>query len=186
MPILPREPDIFPSDILESDDYGQDLGRAWWVVYTLSRREKDLMRRLAALEIPFYCPLIARKNRSPSGRVRTSYVPLFPGYVFLCATNEERQTALTTNCISRTIPVTDYETLVHDLRQIRRLIDADTPLSPESRIQPGAFVRVKNGPMTGIEGVVLKRHNGDRLLVSVRFLQQGASVALEDYQVEEI
>jgi transcriptional antiterminator RfaH len=82
--------------------------------------------------------------------------------------------------------VVDHETLVHDLQQIRRLIESDTPLSPESRIQPGALVRVKNGPMAGIEGVVLKRHNGDRLLVSVRFLQQGASVALEDYQVEEI
>ena len=42
------------------------------------------------------------------------------------------------------------------------------------------------GPVHTLDGVVLKRHNGDRLLVSVRFLQQGASVALEDYQVEEI
>ena len=186
MPILPKEPDIYPSDFLESDDFGVDSGRQWWVYYTLSRREKDLMRRLTALEIPFYCPMISRKTRSPSGRVRTSYVPLFSGYVFSCATNEERQTALTTNCISRTLLVTDYEFLVHDLRQIRQLIVADTPLSPEARIQAGATVRVKNGPMTGIEGVVLKRHNGDRLLVSVRFLQQGASVSLADFQVEEV
>ena len=186
MPILPRETDIFPHDFLECEDFAQGTDQQWWVLYTLSRREKDLMRRLVSMEVPFYCPLIARKNRSPSGRVRTSYVPLFPGYVFCYATAEQRQQALTTNCISRTLTVVDHDTLVHDLQQIRRLIESDTPLSPESRIQPGALVRVKNGPMTGIEGVVLKRHNGDRLLVSVRFLQQGASVALEDYQVEEI
>ncbi len=186
MPILPREPDIFPANFLGSDDFGEDLDRQWWVYYTLSRREKDLMRRLTALEVPFYCPLISRKNRSPSGRVRTSYVPLFSGYVFSCATPEERQTALTTNCISRTIAVADPEFLVQDLRQVRQLIEAEAPLSPESRIQPGAMVRVKNGPMAGIEGVVLKRRGGDRLVVSVRFLQQGASVLLGDYQVEEI
>ncbi len=172
MPILPRETDLFPNGFLDIEDVDQTAESRWWVLYTLSRREKELMRRLIGMEVPFYCPLIARKNRSPSGRVRTSHVPLFPGYVFCWATPEQRQLALTTNCISRTLPVVDHETLVHDLRQIRRLIESDTPLSPESRIQPGALVRVKNGPMMGIEGVVLKRRNGDRLLVSVQFLQQ--------------
>ena len=109
MPILPRETDVFPHDFLEYADFAQGTGHQWWVLYTLSRREKDLMRRLVSMEVPFYCPLIARKNRSPSGRVRTSYVPLFPGYVFSYATAEQRQQALTTNCISRTLPVVDHD-----------------------------------------------------------------------------
>lgn len=198
MPILPRETEIFPPHLLDEDvasaaipismEAHDDGGEAhqWWVLYTLSRREKDLMRRLVGLEVPFYCPLIERKKRSPSGRVRSSFLPLFPGYVFLRGGDEQRQRALTTNCISQTIKVIDMDEFVADLRQIHRLIQSDTPLSPESRIQPGARVRVKNGPFIGLEGTVLKRHSGDRLLVAVEFLQQGASVALDDFQVESL
>ena len=84
------------------------------------------------------------------------------------------------------LPVPDTEQLVHDLRQIRKLIATDAPLTPESRISPGARVRIKSGSMAGLEGVVVKRQGRDWLMVSVTFLQQGASVKLEDYQLEEI
>jgi transcriptional antiterminator RfaH len=185
MPILPRETDLFPKNLLDAE-IDTCVDAFWWAFYTLSRREKELMRRLLALEIPFYCPLVPKRNRSPSGRVRTSYVPLFTGYVFCRGSNEQRQHALTTNCISRSLPVTNADTLVRDLQQIQRLISSNTPLTPESRIQTGTLVRIKNGLLKGLEGVVLKRHSGDRLLVAVEFLQQGASVALDDFQVEEI
>ena len=39
----------------------------WVAFYTLSRREKDLMRKLEASGIPFYAPLIRRRMRSPAG-----------------------------------------------------------------------------------------------------------------------
>ncbi len=71
-------------------------------MYTLVRREKDLMRRLRALEIPFYSPLVHKRTRSPGGRVRESYVPLFASYVFLHGNQQQRHQALSTNCISRT------------------------------------------------------------------------------------
>ena len=35
-----------------------------------------------------------------------------------------------------------------------------------------------------MEGVVIKRRGQDQLLVAVKFLQQGASVAIEDFLVE--
>jgi transcriptional antiterminator RfaH len=181
MPILPREIDLHPPDILES---AADL--PWLATYTLSRREKELMRQLRQLDIGFYCPLIPKRNRSPSGRIRVSHVPLFAGYVFVQADDEQRQLALTTNCISRTIPVSESEQLLADLQQIQKLIALDTPLAPESRIKAGQRVRVKSGLLAGVEGTVTKRHSGDRLLVVVGFLQQGASVALDDFQVEPI
>ena len=185
MPILPREPELYPADLFTAQ---ADLppGSEWWAIYTLSRREKDLMRRLRTLELPFYCPLIAKKTKSPSGRVRKSYVPLFSGYVFAQANSEERVQMLQTNCISRTLQVEDPTALMDDLRQIHQLIEADVPLTVESRIQPGQAVRVISGPFQGLEGVVLQRRGVERLLVAVQFLQQGASVAIEDFQVERI
>jgi len=76
--------------------------------------------------------------------------------------------------------------LVCDLRQIHRLVQAGKPLTPESKLEPGMPVRIRSGPLTGTEGVVVKRRGGDRLLVAVRFLQQGASIQLEDFEVERM
>ena len=51
MPILKRENDIFPHDLLDNEDLLTDESLVWWSIYTLSRREKELMRRLAGLDI---------------------------------------------------------------------------------------------------------------------------------------
>lgn len=152
----------------------------------MARREKELMRRLRALNIAYYSPLVHKRARSPGGRVRESYIPLFPSYVFLCGDETQRQQALTTQCISRTLAVPDTGRLVHDLRQIQRLIELDAPLTVEARIEPGRRVRVRSGSMAGLEGTVVKRRGKDWLVVVVEFLQQGASVLLEDFQVEPL
>jgi len=183
MPILACEPDVFPEDLL--DDFDRTgCGNSWWALYTMSRREKDLMRRLHAAEIAFYAPLIKNRKRSPGGRLRTTYTPLFPGYVFLHGDDSQRREALATNCVSRCLHVTDGQKLVDDLRQIRRLIDADAPLTSEACLEPGHRIRVCCGPLRGVEGIVVKRHGQRRLLVAVKFLQQGASVQIEDCAVE--
>jgi transcriptional antiterminator RfaH len=186
MPVLAQQPDIYPSDLLDQpvDLVGSD--QAWWAIYTIARREKVLMDRLLRVGIPFYSPLVKQKSRSPSGRRLVSWLPLFPSYVFLYGNEEQRYQALKSNCISRTMPVVDSAQLVQDLRQIRRLIAADAPLTRESRFQPGARVRVRSGSLAGLEGVVIKRRGQDQLLVAVKFLQQGASVAIEDFLVELI
>ena len=120
--------------------------------------------------------LLSGANSLPRGGFRKSFVPLFGSYVFMCGGEEQRYRAMTTNCVSRCLVVPDSGRLVEDLRQIRRLIQADVPLTPESRIQPGTRVRVRSGSLLGVEGVVVRRQNKERLLVAVRFLQQGASL----------
>ena len=152
----------------------------------MARREKELMRRLRALEVPFYSPLVSQRSRSPSGRARQSFLPLFPGYVFVCGDESARQTALTTNCVSRWLPVPDCAALVRDLQQIKRMIACEVALTPESRLEAGRRVRVRSGAMQGLEGVVVRRRGKEWLLVAVEFLQQGVSVLLEDFQVEAI
>lgn len=185
MPILPAEPDMFPEELL-NPDVEESVGQEWFALYTLSRREKELMRRLRALGVPHYGPQIKKKSRSPSGRVRESYMPLFAGYVFLRGTQQHRLQALTTNCVARCIEVRDGARLERDLRQIRQLIATDAPLTPESRLEPGQRVRVRSGSMMGLEGQVVRRRGRDWLVVAVEFLQQGASVLLEDFQVEPL
>lgn len=186
MPILAQETDIYPDDLLSPDGLAEGGQAQWWAVYTRSRQEKQLMRSLIASEIPCYCPIIPNRFRSPAGRFRTSYLPLFTNYVFMFADGYSRYQALKTNLIIKTIEVTDSFELTQDLRQIQRIIKSGLPLSVETRLQPGCKVRIKSGPLSHVEGVVLKRSGADFLFVSVNFLQQGALVKLEDYEVEPL
>lgn len=187
MPILASEPDLFPDDLLDrlhvSSSDGSDR---WWALYTLSRREKKLMRQLRSLEIAHYSPLVGRRHRSPAGRVRVSYEPLFANYVFMHGSEHQRHAALGTNSIARWFVVPDPGELTRDLRQVRQLIQTGRPLTVEARLQTGDLVRVRQGAFAGFEGVVLRRKNETRLLVAVNFLQRGASVLLDDCQLEPL
>ncbi|GIW94957.1 MAG: antitermination factor NusG [Pirellulaceae bacterium] len=186
MPILAKEIDCYPEDLFEWQNLGCETDRIWWALYTMARHEKELMRKLVPLGIPFYGPVIPKRTRSPGGRVRESHVPLFPGYVFIYGDHSQRYDALTTNCVSRYLPVADGVQLTEQLRQFRRLIEMGVPLTPEERLQPGDLVRVRRGRLAGIEGVVVRREGRTRLLVAVDFLRRGATLVLEDCDFEVI
>ncbi len=184
MPILEKEPSVFPDDLLELDS-AQENGRQWWAVYTKARQEKSLARDLLGFKIPFYLPLVSKKLLVRNRRVH-SHVPIFGGYVFLYGSEEERVRSLRTNRISRILPVPDQIQLRHDLQQVWRLIESNAPLTVESRLAPGRRVRIRAGAMAGLEGTVIARRREVRLLIAVTFLQQGVSVEIDDFLCEPL
>jgi transcriptional antiterminator RfaH len=184
VPILKEEPSLFPETLLEDCTSDQSI-RRWWVIYTKARQEKSFARDLLAFRIPFYLPLV-KKNALIKGRRRTSFIPLFSGYVFIYAAEAERIKGMTTNRISRILSVNDPEQLVYDLKQLRRLIASNAPLSVEQKLSPGDRVRVKQGALMGLEGTVLVRRGVTRLLVCVNFLQKGASAEVDDFVLERL
>lgn len=142
------------------------------------------MRNLRASDIPYYAPIIPRRYKSPGGRVRQSFLPLFANYVFIRGDEMARYQAVCSGCVSRTIAVTDPVQLVEDLGQIQKLVLTGAPLSPEARIDSGDLVRIRSGRFAGFEGRVIRRHQQTLLIVEVRFMNQGASVALDDCQFD--
>lgn len=180
MPILPSEPDCFPENLLEqpNDD------SPWWACYTKSKQEKQLMRLLRDSQIAHYSPIIPTRRRSPNGRIRESFLPLFSNYVFVRGDEMARYRAVCSGCVSNTIQVVDTAQLFEDLARIQQLVRTGAPLAPEARLEPGDRVRVRNGRFAGFEGTVIRRHQQTLLIVEVRFMNQGASVALDDCQFE--
>ena len=184
MPILSKEPSLYPETLLD-ELACEPSQRQWWVLYMKARQEKAISRDLLGFEIPFYLPLV-KKTWISRGRKASSYSPLFPGYVFMFGTEDERVRSLTTNRISRILQIDDPVCLLNDLRQLRQLIASNAPLTVESRLMPGNRVRVRSGPLAGLEGVVLNRRGETRLLVRVNFIQKGASVEVDDFLLEPI
>ncbi len=160
-------------------------GRRWWVVHTKARQEKSVARELLDREIPYFLPQIP-KTSVIRGRRRTSYIPLFTGYVFVYGSERERHESLTTNRVANTLPVNNADELTRDLLQVWRLIEQNAPLTVEARLRPGDRVRVRGGALAGVEGTVLDRRGKCRVLVAVRLLQQGVSMEIDDFLLEPI
>ena len=185
MPFLNREPSVYPEHLFSTDDTIGDTAASWWCFSTLARAEKVVARRLYAQQVPFYCPLIFKRFRSPNGRLRESFVPLFPGYVFVFGDESHRVAALKTNKMSRCQLVADRHRLIQDLRGIHRAIELGVPLTPESKIVAGDQIRVRSGPFAGYEGYVLRREGKTRLLLAIKFIEQGVSMEIDEAMLEK-
>jgi transcriptional antiterminator RfaH len=177
MPILPVEPNLFPTDLFETP---ATEGRVWWVLHTKPRQEKSLARDLLLAEIPFYLPLLERKVLV-RGKFLQSYIPLFTSYVFLLADQEERVSALATKRVVQSLDVKGQAELWKDLNQVHRLITCGLPVTPEQRLCPGATVEIRTGALAGLKGTIIREAARNRFVVQVDFIQQGASVILDDY-----
>lgn len=182
MPILAQEPDLFPPNLL--DDDGPGSKDCWYAMYTLSRHEKELMRKLRNLGIWHYGPMISQRHRSPQGRIRTSYVPLFTGYVFVCGSGEHRYEAVSTGCVSRCLEVSEPLELREDLRRIRRLLEFGQDVRPEPKPLIGRLAVIRSGAMVGLKGTITRVDKQHRLTILVNFMQQGASVLVDEADIE--
>ena len=183
MPILPAEPEFYPHDLWTARDGRPPSGR-WWCLHVKPRQEKSVARHLLFRRIGYYLPQAWHESRTPGGRRLRSLIPLFPGYLFLHGGEDARLEALRSDRLVRVLEVSDQDDLIADLAQIQRLVGSGLPLVPERHHPIGRRVRILEGPLRGLEGTVVRRGERDRFTAIVRFLGQGASVDLSDWQVE--
>lgn len=191
MPLLPPEPFVFPDDLLSAPAATQaappdPLAPArWWVLHTRPRAEKALARRILSQAVSFFLPLYQRQWRS-RGRLLSSHLPLFPGYLFLHGDERARLRALETNLVAQCLPVSDQGQLWDDLVRVYRLMATGSPLSPEDRLQPGTRVEIISGPLAGLEGTILRKGKHLKFYVEVQFLQQGVSAEIESWMFQPL
>ncbi len=194
MTTLQQQPAVYPPGLLKKSPDTESTfvapadsasPRSWWAIYTRSRCEKTLARKLYINRVPFYLPLVSHQHVYQGSKVKSS-IPLFSNYMFLFGTEDERIAALATNSVSRMLPVLDKETLFRELIQLYRLIDFGATLTVERHLQSGCPVRIKAGVLEGVEGMVVERRGESRLLVAVNYIQQGVSLAIDDLALEPI
>ena len=187
MPILPAEPDRYPPDLWE-DGVPSPMkpDGLWWCLHTKPRQEKATARELRERAVTYYLPQAVKESRTPQGRRLQSVAPLFAGYVFLYGDPNDRLTALRGHRLVNVLEVVDQEELVRDLRQIHRVLRSGLPVLGEEVVPVGTRVRIATGPLTGIIGTVIRRGKRDQFVAVVQFLGRGATVDLQDWQVETI
>ena len=171
MPLLKREPEIFPESIFE-------MTAPWWVAHLKSRQEKVLARYLRDHDVPFYLPQMEKRVRR-GGKTLVSYLPLFSGYVFFRGGRDERLRALKSNVVINVLEPSDQATIGSELRQLHDLQITDARLVPHAFVAPGDTVLITEGAFQGYRGVVLKEKGVARLVVSVSFIRQSVAVDID-------
>lgn len=183
MPLLPLQDVVFPADLFGTAD--NPVG-AWWVLHTRPRAEKALGGRLLRAGVSFFLPQYA-KPLSRGGRRRTSYLPLFPGYVFLRGTPDDRALALGTGLVAGSLAVPDQWALHGQLAQVYRVMSHDlTACRPEADPRVGSRVEITDGPFAGMTGRVTEVSGGYRFVVEVEFIGRGVAVTLDHWMFRRL
>ena len=185
MPLLPLETCLEPADLLERPLTELQARGQWWLLHSRPRSEKALARKFVSRDLAFYLPLHHHQWRT-RGRDFCSYLPLFPGYLFLHGDAEARLRALETNLIVRCLPVADQAQLHDDLIRVHRLIASGAPLMAEARLLPGSRVAIVAGPLAGLQGKVIRKGSKLKFLVEVHLLQQGVSVEVDSWMIQPL
>lgn len=125
---------------------------------------------------------VRKVRRKWSDRIKTIEEPLFPNYLFCRFEETERVKILRCAGVAQIVgagrtplPVSDDE-----IRSIQALVDSNLVLSPHPFIQIGKRVRLTSGPLTGVEGTVVRHEDGrSRLVVSVTILQRAVATEID-------
>jgi len=185
MPLLAPEPFIYPEGLLTDGPPVAEGEARWWVLHTRARSEKSIARVALRDAIPFFLPLHERRWCN-KGRTFSSWLPLFPGYLFIHGNSEARQKLLDTNYLAGVLPVVDQEGLHSDLARVYGLMNVGASLTPVEGLMPGTRVVIIDGPMRGFEGKVARLSKRLKLIVEVEFIRCGVSVEIENWMVRPL
>lgn len=158
---------------------------SWFVAHTRPRREKKLVefcqRQGIAATLPCYDS--AHKYR---GKTVVFRKPLFPGYVFLELEPGQKEPVRQTDHVANLLEVFDQETFRRQLHDILLALGADLGVRLAPAIGEGTRVRIKAGPLQGIEGWVEQRYGMTTVLLRLDFINQAAALKLEADMLEEV
>jgi transcription antitermination factor NusG len=148
---------------------------AWYVAHTRPRREKKLKefceREEFIASLP--CFMSVRKYRRKTVRFER---PLFPGYLFVRILPAQRQRLAQNEHVARVLTVFDQELFARQLQDILTALDTGVEIRVAPEIGPGHRVRIKNGPLQGMEAWVEERQGMMNVVLRLDFIGQAAAV----------
>ncbi|MBV9294242.1 MAG: UpxY family transcription antiterminator [Acidobacteriaceae bacterium] len=150
----------------------------WFALYVKPQHEKSVAEQLEAKSVHGYVPFFHSKRRW-SDRVKAIELPLFPRYVFARFSFEERLKVLSVSSVlslvgfgGKPCPMSDEE-----IDRVKSMVDSGLPIMPWPMLRIGQRIRIHKGPLSGVEGVLVREKAAYRVVVNVDLLQR--AVALE-------
>lgn len=155
----------------------------WFVAHTRPRREKRLKdyceRQSIAVTLPCY-----RAAHRYRGKTVVFHKPLFPSYVFLQLIPEQVQHVGQNDHVARLLAVSDQDLFARQLGDILLALDSGLEVFLAPQINAGSRVKIKSGPLRGMEALVEQRSGLTTVLLRLDFISQAAAIRLETSDLE--
>ena len=157
----------------------------WYVAHSKPRREKKVVEYCARQKISATLPCYnsAHKYR---GKTVVFQKPLFPGYVFIQCEAAQKDSVRQNDHVANLLEVFDQETFQRQLQDILLALESNVGVRLAPSIGEGMRVRIKGGPLQGVEGWVEKRYGMTTVLLRLDFISQAAAVQMEADLLEPI
>jgi transcription antitermination factor NusG len=161
----------------------------WYAVQTFPRHEKVVADHLQSEGLECLLPLIVRVHKW-SDRKQNVSLPLFPGYAFvrLSESRRDRVRVLRRPGVVRFVGTSQGPIPLesHEIDHIRQLMANKVNCEPHPYLQAGQKVRVRNGALRGVEGILVRGAGNDNLVLSVSLIQRSLSIQIEGYDLEAL
>lgn len=159
----------------------------WYAIQTRSRHEKRVAEQLRAKSIESFLPTHRCRHKWRNGVLADLELPLFPGYLFARPSIGERILLLQVPGILGFAASTAHPTPVPDddidaLRKITESLAAE----PHPFLNVGDRVRIVAGPLAGLEGILTRRKQELRLVLSVQIIMRSIAVEVSELDIEPV
>ena len=159
----------------------------WYASYTSPRHEKHVARQLESQGVQCFLPLYSSSRRWKDRR-KVLELPLFPGYVFVQIALKDRLRVLRVPGI---VHLVSFAGLPHALpdEEIAGLRDGlmrSGRFEPHPFLRKGCRVRVRSGPMSGTQGILVRRKDQCRIVVSIDLIQRSVAAEVDECDVEPL
>lgn len=152
----------------------------WFAVRTAAGREKAVAGQLQSKGYEEFLPLY-RSRRQWCDRVKELETALFPGYLFCKFDFNQRLPILITPGVQMIFGAGMLPTPVSDaeIEALRRVIASGAPAEPHDYLAVGQRVRIREGSLAGVEGILAEAKNSWRMVLSVELLRRSVAVEVD-------
>jgi transcription antitermination factor NusG len=157
----------------------------WYAIYTRPSHEKRAVEHLAMRQIECYLPSYRTTRRWKNRRTMELELPLFPCYAFARFEWYQHAKVLEVAGVVSIVgsgrePLTLKQSEIESLRTGLHQRHAE----PHPYLNIGERVRIKCGPLSGFEGIVIRRTNGLRVILTLLQTMKSVAVEVEDCELE--
>jgi len=159
----------------------------WYALYTRHQHEKTVAQVLRRKGFEILLPLYESVRRWKD-RTKVLSLPLFTCYVFLKGGLERRWEVLNTPGIYELLSTRGQPIAIPtaEIDAIQQVMKSGLRLEPHRFLKIGELVRIKRGPLAGLQGLLVRQKNVYRLVISVEMLGRAAAVEVDSFLVERL
>ena len=157
----------------------------WFAIHTRSRHEKAIAARLDAQATETFLPLHRSRHTWKNGVHAEVDQPLFPCYLFARIEIGERLRLLQTPGVLGFAATTARPTAIpNEEIALLRTATAKLTAEPHPYLNCGDRVRIVQGPLAGMEGILTRRKQEWRVVLSIEAIMRSIAVEVSEFDIE--